>query len=131
MATILDAILNISISPMMPRWHHSVSMYGHIGEHIYAKTFCADYFFGLHPKSSFGNQTKQCMPRSGPGCSKLTTSLVNEILKFQMLISQTCQYFLLKKCEKLLHCKSFSHFFNKKYQCIWLLSRKTLNELTS
>ena len=57
MAAILDAILNISISPMMPRWHHSVSMYGHIGEHIYAKTFCADYFFGLHPKSSFGNQT--------------------------------------------------------------------------
>ena len=43
---------------------------------------------------------------SGPGCSKLTK-----------LISQICQYFLLEKCEKLLHCKSFSHFFNKKYQC--------------
>ena len=57
MAAILDAILNISISPMMPRWHHSVPMYGHIGEHIYAKTFCADYFFGLHPKSSFCNRT--------------------------------------------------------------------------
>ena len=25
-----------------------------------------------------------------------------------------CQYFLLKKSEKLLQCKSFSHFFNKK-----------------
>ena len=57
MAVILDAILNISISPMMPRWHHSVSWYGHIGEHIYAKTFCADVFWGLHPKSSFGNLT--------------------------------------------------------------------------
>ena len=57
MAAILDAILNISISPMMPRWHHSVPIYGHIGEHIYAKTFCADYFFGLHPKSSFCNRT--------------------------------------------------------------------------
>ena len=34
---------------------------------------------------------------SGPGCSKLTTSLVNETLKFQMLISQICQYCLLKK----------------------------------
>ena len=67
----------------------------------------------------------------GPGCSKLMTSLVNETLKFQTLISQICQYFLLKKCEKLLHCKTFSHFFNKKYQCIWLLSCKTLNELTS
>ena len=56
----------------------------------------------------------------GPGCSKLMTSLVNVSLKFQTLISHICQYFLLKKCEKLLHCKSFSHFFNKKYQCIWL-----------
>ena len=56
----------------------------------------------------------------GPGCSKLTTSLVNVSLKFQTLISQICQYFLLKKCEKLLHCKSFSQFFNKKFQCIWL-----------
>ena len=58
-------------------------------------------------------------PKSGPGCSKLTTSLVNVSLKFQMLIPEICQYFLLKKCEKLLQCKSFSHFFNKKYQCIW------------
>ena len=57
---------------------------------------------------------------SGPGRSKLTTLLVNETLKFQTFISQICQYFLLKKCVKLLQCKSFSHFFNKKYQCIWL-----------
>ena len=60
------------------------------------------------------------MVTSGPGCSKLTTSLVNVSLKFQSFISNICQYFLLKKCEKLLQCKSFSHFFNKKYQCIWL-----------
>ena len=38
----------------------------------------------------------------GPGCSKLTTSLVNVSLNFQKLISQIYQYFLLKKCEKLL-----------------------------
>ena len=68
---------------------------------------------------------------TGPGCSKLTTSLVKVVLNFQKLISQICQYFLLKKDEKLLQCKSFSHFFNKKFQCIWLQSRKTLNELTS
>ena len=30
----------------------------------------------------------------GPGCSKLTMSLVKGSLKFQTLISQTCQYFL-------------------------------------
>ena len=35
--------------------------------------------------------------KSGPGCSKLTMSLVNKTLKFQMLISQMRQNFLLKK----------------------------------
>ena len=30
---------------------------------------------------------------SGPGCSKLTTSLVDVSLKFQTLISEICQYF--------------------------------------
>ena len=47
---------------------------------------------------------------AGPGCLKLTTSLVNVSLKFQTLISQI---FLMKKCEKLLHCKSFSYLANK------------------
>ena len=42
------------------------------------------------------------------------TSLVNVSFNFQKLISQICQYFLLKKCEKLLQCKSFSHCFKKK-----------------
>ena len=55
---------------------------------------------------------------TGPGCSKLTTSLVNVSLKFQKSKPEICQYFLLKKCEKLLQCKSSSHFFNKNYQCI-------------
>ena len=34
---------------------------------------------------------------SGPGCSKLMTSLVNVSLKFQTLISEIRHYFLLKK----------------------------------
>ena len=33
--------------------------------------------------------------KPGPGCSKLTTPLVNVSLNFQKLISQICQYFLL------------------------------------
>ena len=41
-----------------------------------------------------------CCP--GPGCSKLTTSMGNVLLKFQTLISEIRRYFLLKKCEKLL-----------------------------
>ena len=31
----------------------------------------------------------------GPGCSKLKTSLVNVLLKFQMLISQICLYHMM------------------------------------
>ena len=70
---------------------------------------------------------KEASRGPGPGCSKLTTLLVNVSLKFQTLISQIHHYFLLKKkCVKLLHCKIFSHFINKKYQCIWLLSCKNL-----
>ena len=38
---------------------------------------------------------------SRPGFSKLTVSLVNVSLIFQTFISEICQYFLLKKCEKL------------------------------
>ena len=45
---------------------------------------------------------------SGPGCSNLPISLVNVSLKFQTLIYEICQYFLLKKCEKLLQCKSLT-----------------------
>ena len=33
----------------------------------------------------------------GPGCSKLTMSLVKISLKFQMLISEICQYFFVEK----------------------------------
>ena len=40
---------------------------------------------------------KKLFKTAGPSCSKLTTSLVNDSLKFQTLISQICQYFLLKK----------------------------------
>ena len=37
----------------------------------------------------------------GPSCSKLTMLLVNVSLKFERLISQICQNFVLKKFEKL------------------------------
>ena len=39
----------------------------------------------------------------GPSCSKLTTSLVNNSLKFQTFIFQIHYYFLLIKCENPLH----------------------------
>ena len=58
-----------------------------------------------------------------------TNKVVSNVsLKFQMLISEMCQYFLLKKCVKLLQCKSFSHFFNKN---ISVFSNKLVKHLTS
>ena len=60
-------------------------------------------------------------PGSG---SKLTTSLVNVSLKFQMLISQIHQYFLLKKCKKLA-----SHIFSTKN--ISVFGYKVVKHLTS
>ena len=121
-----------------------------LGHHI-AKSFTAcssDPKFRPEQIMLELSPNKALIKTAGPGCSKLTRLLVNEILKFQTLISLICQYFLWKKCEKLLlcksfshffnqkcekllHCNSFSHFFNQKYQCIWLWSCKTLNKLTS
>ena len=40
------------------------------------------------------------LDRSGSSCSKLTTSLVNVSLKFQMIVTEI-YHFLLKKCEQL------------------------------
>ena len=51
---------------------------------------------------------------SGPGCSKLTTSLVNETLKFQTFISQICLYFLLKKKGVAFAVQKLLSFFQQK-----------------
>ena len=43
----------------------------------------------------------------------LTSSLRGQLVKcFTTLLPNTL-IFLLNKCDKILHCKSFSHFFNK------------------
>ena len=47
---------------------------------------------------------------TGPGCSKLTTLLVNVSLSFQKLISQICQYFF---ASLIFSTKSFSVFVYK------------------
>ena len=71
------------------------------------------YVFSCTGSNIFAPRTLT-LSTPGPSCSKLTTSLVNISLKFQTLILQVHCYFLLKKCENPLHCKGFSHFFNKK-----------------
>ena len=66
--------------------------------------------------------------RSGSSCSKLTMSLVNDLLKFTSIDTQICWNFLLKKSE----CKSYSHFFSKntRIRILYIESAKTVNEMT-
>ena len=42
---------------------------------------------------------RSCQYQSGPSCSKLTMSLVNDSLKFRSSDMRICWNFLLKKCE--------------------------------
>ena len=48
---------------------------------------------------------------------------------FYDFITNYTDIFCWKKWEKLLHCKSFSHFFNKKYWCIWDINIWNFNEM--
>ena len=66
----------------------------------------------------------------GPGCLKLTTSLVNISLKFQTLrIFEICKYYMyLSKKRELLQYRSFSHFSTKKFS---VFGYKVVKHLTS
>ena len=66
--------------------------------------------------------------RSGPGCSKLTMSLVNVSLKFQMLISQIHQYFLLKNVRSFCSAKASLIFATKNFS---VFGYKVIKHLTS
>ena len=57
----------------------------------------------------------------------LTSSLRGQLIVLQ-LYNQIHWNFLLKKWEKLLHCKSFSHFFDKKYWQISDINAWNFNE---
>ena len=70
--------------------------------------------------------------QSGSGCSNLTTLLANVSLKFQTSKTEICQYFLSKKCEKLLQGRQkLLSFFQQKISVYLVIKCKTLNELTS
>ena len=63
-----------------------------------------------------------------------TNDIVNVLLKFQTLISEICQYFLLKKCEKLCSAKASLIFLTKNisvygYKVVKHLVSLPLNEL--
>ena len=64
----------------------------------------------------------------GPGCSKLTMSLVNDSLKFTSSDTQICWNFLLKKCE--YSAKATHIFFQQKnIRILCIESAKTVNEM--
>ena len=71
----------------------------------------------------------------GPGCSKLTTLLVNISLKFQMLISQNCQYFLMKKASVIFSTRgpigpeSLTWVYRPKVKHLTLKSEWTLTKV--
>ena len=59
----------------------------------------------------------------------LTSSLRGQLVECFTTLYQLHWYFLLKKWEKLLHCKNFSHFFNNKYWHIWDINVWNFNEM--
>ena len=83
-------------------------------------------FYAEKRVSSFCLFFQQTKP--GPGCSKLTTSLVNVSLKFQTLISDIRQYFLLKDVRRFCSAKASLIFFNNN---IGVFCDKVVKHLTS
>ena len=66
----------------------------------------------------------------------LMSSLRGQLVKCFRLYNKIHWYFLLKKWERLLHCKSFSHFFNKKYWhisdiSVWKFNETLTNDVVS
>ena len=63
--------------------------------------------------------------QTGPSCSKLSTSLVSDSLKFTSSDTQICWNILLKKCAYLLQ-----FFSAKNIRILCIESAKTVNEMT-
>ena len=107
---LLDGMFHFINSFKLSHFHFSFSSLKGVKETMYFRSkfspFRVDYFL-----------EEICHP--GPGCSKLTTSLVNETLKFQTLISQVCQYCGAKA----------SHIFSTKN--ISVFGYKVIKHLTS
>ena len=66
----------------------------------------------------------------------LTSSLSGQLVKCFMTLQPKTLIFCVEKWEKLLHCKSFSHFFNKKYWHIldinvWNFNETLTNDVVS
>ena len=67
---------------------------------------------------------------TGPSCSKLMTSLVNDHLKFISSDMQICWNFLLKNVSSFCRAKATHIFSAKKISILYIESAKTVNEMT-
>ena len=68
---------------------------------------------------------------SGPSCSKLTMSLVNDSLKFKSSDTQTCWNFLLKNMWVAFAVRKLLTFFQQKnIKILYIESAKTVHEMT-
>ena len=70
----------------------------------------SDTAFSLSRQNLFALQDQGPVVQS---IVSLTSSLRGQLVKCFMTLLPNTLIFLLKKCEKLLHCKSFSHFPTK------------------
>ena len=67
---------------------------------------------------------------TGPSCSKLTMSLVNDSLKFTSSDTQICRNFLLKNVSSFCNAKATHIFSAKNIRILCIESAKTVNEMT-
>ena len=66
----------------------------------------------------------------GPSCSKLTTLLVNDSLKFTSSDTQICWNFSLKNVSSFCIAKATHIFSAKNIRILYIESTKTVNEMT-
>ena len=67
---------------------------------------------------------------SGPSCSKLTMSLVNDSLKFTSSYTQICQNFCWKNVSSFCNAKATHIFSAKNIRILNIEFAKTVNEMT-
>ena len=86
---------------------------------------------GLFPKLRIVCLWGEIRKRSGPSCSKLTTSLVNDSLKFTLSGTQIFWYFFCWKNVSSFCSAKATHILSaKNIKILYIESAKTVNEMT-
>ena len=67
---------------------------------------------------------------AGPNCSKLTTLLVNDSLKFTLSVSKYVEIFCGKNVSSFCSAKATHIFSAKNIRILYIESTKTVNEMT-